>query len=62
MPNLNQKNFESKEDFPDLTKHNNWMAKVLTPEMYAKYRDVETPNGYTFDQVIQCGVDNPGEL
>merc|ERR1712024_360188 len=42
--------------------HNNWMAKVLTknPDMYQKYRDVKTPNGYTFDQCIQTGVDNPG--
>merc|ERR1711868_80478 len=38
------------------------MAKVLTknPDMYQKYRDVKTPNGYTFDQCIQTGVDNPG--
>jgi len=60
MANLNQKKFDSKDDFPDLSKHNNWMAKVITPEMYAKYRDVVTPNGCTFDSVIQTGVDNPG--
>jgi len=60
MANLNQKNFDAKDDYPDLSKHNNWMAKVLTPEMYAKYRDVATPNGYTFDMAIQTGVDNPG--
>jgi len=48
------------EDFPDLSKHNNWMAKVLTKEMYAKYRDVRTPSGYSFDNCIQTGVDNPG--
>jgi len=60
MPNLNQSKFDAKDDYPDLTKHNNWMAKVLTPEMYAQYRDVVTPNGYTFDEVIQTGVDNPG--
>jgi len=60
MANLNQKNFPAKEDYPDLSKHNNFMAKVLTPEIYAKYRDVVTPNGYTFDQAIQTGVDNPG--
>ncbi len=60
MANLNQKKFPAAEDFPDLTKHNNWMAKCLTPEIYAKLRDRVTPNGYTIDQMIQTGVDNPG--
>nr|BDA39159.1 creatine kinase [Thoracophelia sp. 1 KU-2021] len=61
MPgNANQKNFKPEEDFPDLSKHNNWMAKVLTPAIYAKYRDVCTPSGYNFDGAIQTGVDNPG--
>lgn len=60
MPNENQKKYKGEEDFPELSKHSNWMAKVLTPEIYAKYRDVVTPSGYTFDQAIQTGVDNPG--
>ena len=60
MANLNQKNFDAAEDFPDLSKHNNFMARVLTKEIYAKYRDTTTPNGYSFDQAIQTGVDNPG--
>ena len=28
--------------------------------MYNQYHGVETDGGYTFDQVIQTGVDNPG--
>ena len=60
MPNDLQKTYKAEDDFPDLSKHNNWMAKVLTPQMYAKYRDVRTPSGYTFDDAIQTGVDNPG--
>jgi len=50
------------DDFPDFSKHNNWMAKILRdePELYTKYRDVLTPNGFGFDQCIQTGVDNPG--
>merc|ERR1711931_427114 len=60
MPNECMKNYDPSEDFPDLSKHNNWMAKILTPEMYAKYRDVRTPSGFTFDNAIQTGVDNPG--
>ncbi|XP_072030874.1 creatine kinase, testis isozyme-like isoform X2 [Amphiura filiformis] len=60
MANVNQKTFDAKEDFPDLSKHNNHMAKALTPEIYANLRDKYTPNGYTIDQAIQTGVDNPG--
>merc|ERR1712018_286662 len=62
MANLNQKNLDWKTDLPELSKHNNFMAKVLKEDesLYEKYRDVVTPNGYTFDQCIQTGVDNPG--
>ena len=28
--------------------------------MYTRYHGTSTPTGYTFDQVIQTGVDNPG--
>ncbi|EDO46975.1 predicted protein [Nematostella vectensis] len=47
-------------DYPDLRQHNNLMAKHLTPRLYVKLRDKSTPNGYTLDQAIQTGVDNPG--
>nr|AAD36984.1 dimeric creatine kinase [Chaetopterus variopedatus] len=53
-------NYKAEEDFPDLSKHNNFMAKCLTPEIYAKLRDKTTPSGFTLDGVIQTGVDNPG--
>ncbi|XP_028921121.1 creatine kinase M-type isoform X1 [Ornithorhynchus anatinus] len=53
-------NFKPEEEFPDLTKHNNHMAKVLTPDLYKKLRDKETPSGFTLDDIIQTGVDNPG--
>jgi len=36
------------------------MADQLTPSLYAQLRDKETPNGFTLDQCIQTGVDNPG--
>jgi len=54
--------YDAKLDAPDLTKHNNHMANVLkaNPGMYEKYRSVVTPTGYTFDNAIQTGVDNPG--
>jgi len=47
-------------DFPDLSQHNNWMAKCLTPDIYFKLKDLKTPSGFSFDQCIQTGVDNPG--
>lgn len=53
-------NYSADQEYPDLSQHNNHMAKVLTPEMYASLRDKETPSGFTVDDVIQTGVDNPG--
>jgi len=52
--------FPAASNFPDLKSHNNTMAKFLTPALYAKLKDRVTPNGVTFDQCIQTGVDNPG--
>jgi len=52
--------YASAEEFPDLSKHNNHMAKVLTPAMYESLRSKQTPSGFTLDDVIQTGVDNPG--
>lgn len=50
----------AEEDYPDLTKHNNVMAKMLTKEMYIALKAKITPCGFTIDNVIQTGVDNPG--
>ncbi|XP_068814778.1 creatine kinase U-type, mitochondrial isoform X2 [Struthio camelus] len=36
------------------------MASNLTPAIYARLCDKTTPNGWTLDQCIQTGVDNPG--
>ncbi|CAI8030029.1 Creatine kinase S-type, mitochondrial, partial [Geodia barretti] len=52
--------FPPSSDFPDLSKHNNVVASHLTQELYAKLRDKKTPKGWTLDQCIQTGVDNPG--
>merc|ERR1711970_1486216 len=60
MANLWQKKYPPEEDYPDLSKHNNWMSKCLTPEIYAKLRDKVTPSGCPLDRIIQTGVDNPG--
>ena len=47
-------------DFPDLTQHNNWMARCLTPAIYDNLKDKQTPSGFTIDLCIQTGIDNPG--
>lgn len=66
MPSGNTHNqlkmkYSSEAEFPDLTKHNNHMAKVLTPDLYERLRSKQTPSGFTLDDVIQTGVDNPGK-
>jgi len=53
-------NFSAKDDFPDLSKHNNCLANHLSRGLYEKLRPLSTPSGYTLDQAIQTGVDNPG--
>lgn len=63
MPsNIELKGLTAKDEFPDLSKHNNHMAKILTLDMYKKLKDRTTPNGFTIDDIIQTGVDNPGTV
>lgn len=50
-----QAKFSPAEDYPDLSKHNNHMAKHLTSKVYAKLRDVKTSSGFTLDDCIQTG-------
>ncbi|TRY54847.1 hypothetical protein DNTS_001808 [Danionella cerebrum] len=52
--------YPASAEYPDLRKHNNCMASHLTPALYSKLCDKATPNGYTLDEAIQTGVDNPG--
>ncbi|KFV11475.1 Creatine kinase B-type [Pterocles gutturalis] len=58
--NLLKMKYSAEDEFPDLSAHNNHMAKVLTLDLYKKLRDKQTPSGFTLDDVIQTGVDNPG--
>lgn len=52
--------FPSSQNYPDLSQHNNCMAKCLTPAIYERLQSKCTPNGVTLDHCIQTGVDNPG--
>lgn len=36
------------------------MSKVLTKDMYERMSKVKPKSGYSFDRIIQTGVDNPG--
>lgn len=60
MSNLNKSRYTAEDEYPDLEKHNNHMAHVLTLEMYKRLRSKQTPSGFTIDGAIQTGVDNPG--
>ena len=53
--------YASDKEYPDLSQHNNHMAKILTPAMYELLRKRQTPSGFTLDDVIQTGIDNPGK-
>ncbi|XP_072174412.1 creatine kinase B-type-like [Diadema setosum] len=59
--NFGQKsNFPPSANYPDLSTHNSVMSSHLTPGMYGRLSRLSTPNGYTLDECIQTGVDNPG--
>uniref|UniRef100_F6YFT9 creatine kinase n=2 Tax=Ciona intestinalis TaxID=7719 RepID=F6YFT9_CIOIN len=53
--------FTAEEEYPDLENHHSHMAHCLTETVYKQLRGVETDSGFTIDDVIQLGVDNPGE-
>ena len=54
---------DSDPGYPDLGSpaHPNMMARVLTPALYKKLSKRRTSSGFTLDQVIQWGVDVPGQ-
>lgn len=60
LPPTRNLRYPPSADFPDLAQHHNIMSNHLTPGVYAKLRDVVTPNGITLDQCIQTGIDNIG--
>lgn len=62
MVKLTLKRLSAEDEYPDLSQHNNYMAKVLTQDMYKKLRERATHSGFTIDGVIQTGVDNPGTV
>ena len=57
MQNLH---FLSEDEFPDLSSHNNHMAKVLTPKLYPELRAKCTRSSFSLDDAIQTSIDNLG--
>ncbi|PID39107.1 MAG: arginine kinase [Proteobacteria bacterium] len=58
---VNEDEFPLEAYYPKFTsEHNNLMSKLLTPKIYSELRNKLTPKGFTLDQAIQTGVDNPG--
>ena len=47
--------------YPDLKSHFNLMSRHLTPPIYHRLSQVKTASGFTIDQAIQTGIDNPGD-
>mmetsp|Transcript_35506 Transcript_35506/g.29873 ORF Transcript_35506/g.29873 Transcript_35506/m.29873 type:complete len:498 (+) Transcript_35506:34-1527(+) len=39
--------------------HKSLMSKVLTPELFEKYKEIKSTKGFTFSNAIQCGVLKP---
>jgi creatine kinase len=49
--------FDEKPNFSE--KHRSLMAKTLTPELFAKLKDVKSSKGFSLSNVIQTGVVTP---
>ena len=51
--------FEVMENYPNTRDNKTLMAKYMTPEIYESYWNVETQLGFSFDHLIQSGLDVP---
>ncbi|KAH0620338.1 hypothetical protein JD844_020639 [Phrynosoma platyrhinos] len=54
-----KKNYSAEDEYPDLSNHNNHMAKVLTLELYTKLRDKQTPSGFMVDDKLPPDEEYP---
>lgn len=53
--NYSRRYYPAAAEYPDVAKNRNIMARNLTKHMYARLRDLRTPNGFTIDDAIQTG-------
>ena len=56
MPNLNTARYTGDEEMPDLSKHNNWMAKIMTPELSEQMQEEVHMNGSNGKQPAECSL------
>ncbi|MBN3312823.1 KCRM kinase, partial [Atractosteus spatula] len=49
------------EEFPSLSWNHTCMAKVLTLQMYKRQYNRATDSGFTFDDIIRPGLEDPGD-
>lgn len=60
--NTSRRYYPASAEYPDLTRNRCIMARNMDKSLYAKLRDRVTANGFTIDDVIQTGVDNPAKF
>lgn len=46
-------------NYPNTCENKTLMAKYLTPELYKQYWSIETAFGFSFDHLVQSGIDVP---
>jgi creatine kinase len=56
--NSSRRFYPASAEYPDCKRNRNIMSRSLTEQVYARLRDLRTPNGFTIDDAIQPGVDN----
>lgn len=62
MSNTSRRFYPASAEYPDCKKNRNIMSRSLTEQIYARLRDLRTPNGFTIDDAIQTGIDNSGQF
>lgn len=60
--NYSRSFYPASAEYPYIIKNRNIMSRSLTENLYAKLRDLRTPNGFTVDDAIQTGVENSGQF
>ena len=53
--NYSRRFYPANAEYPDLTRNRSIMARNMNLNLYAKLRDLRTPNGFSIDDAIQTG-------
>lgn len=60
MSLIKLKRLSPEEEFPDLNRNYTCMARILTLQMYKRQCGRASESGFTFDDVIRPGLEDPG--